>query len=195
MEFSHYQCFSFSLAINISNLLTYFIYVIFLMSCNASVNSLRRILQRLRRLRRPLCFSLSLAPSLSIGNCTYPLHKLTRSKYATNSVLAWSFSCDAVIPQKNACLDLSTCLISKWQRGKSVEFPGECQASFDFIVCNCNKIKYRIRITKNNNFFREILRPWCRPIRSYREKLRNPAAHRSFLFCTQLSQIFGLKER
>ena len=56
-----------------------------------------------------------------------------------------------------------------------MEFPGECQASFDFIVCNCNKIKYRIRIKKILNFQRENTKLYNR------EKLRNPGASLVFI--------------
>ena len=58
---------------------------------------------------------------------------LTSSKFATISVFASSFPCEAVISQKKDFFVLSTCLISKTQNGKSVEFVGESQAFPDGI--------------------------------------------------------------
>ena len=60
--------------------------------------------------------------------------KFTLSKYPTISARATSPSWEAFILQKNDCFVLSTCLISKQQRGKSTEFSGEFQASLDMIV-------------------------------------------------------------
>ena len=108
--------------------------------------------------------------------CKFSYHRLTCSKYATSSVLAWSLPCDAVIPQKNACFDLLTCSMMIWQWGKPLEFSSECQASFAVIVCNSNKIK---KSTSGQNVPRESL--------SYRWTLS--------VFCDVRSQWRSRKKR